>query len=100
MRDPAGEIDEDTHDPATPVRSRRQTKNRSFHRRRTGTGDARGAQTRRGMQLARDSRGGVKVSLRQSQQGGETSGGQVPQRIRGPEAAAGGTLAQALQEAA
>lgn len=51
------------------------------------------------MQLVRGSRGRVKVSLRQSHQDGETSGGQVPQRIRGLEAADGGTLVQALQEA-
>lgn len=31
MRDPAGEIDENTSDPEIPQRSRRQAKSRSFH---------------------------------------------------------------------
>lgn len=51
------------------------------------------------MQLTRGSRSRIKVSLRQSQQGGQTSGGQVSQRIRGLEAADSRTLVQALQEA-
>lgn len=51
------------------------------------------------MQLTRDSHSRIKVSLRPTQQGGQTSGGQISQRIRGLEAADSRTLVQALQEA-
>lgn len=100
MRDPSGEADKDTSDPKASDHDRWQARNRSFRRRRVSTSDARGTQTRRGVQLAGDGRVGAEGSIRRPLQGGETPGGQIPRRIRGIEAADGGALAQALQETA